>query len=975
MMNELYVLPSGSQKGDGSSAHPFTTLTQARDALRDLRRGGLSGPVTVWLRGGTYRLRESFVLTAEDGGSADAPVTYRACFGEEVCLNGGIAIPAAALQPVSDPRLRACWDPAVAGHVRQIDLAALGVVDTGGRHSFGFACAERPGYADLYDQDRPLPIARWPRAGSARTGAILDPGEALGDPSTGNLWVKDSANPPCGGTFSIDPAPIRRWANPGDLLCHGAWTHDWSPATVPVATLDPEQGRLTLALPVYSGVKANRPFYVLNAIEEIAQPGDWAVDRTRRILYLYPPAPLESLRLELSTLEQPLIRIEAGGRHLVLRDLIVECGRGHGVMIEGEDCLLAGCTLRNLGWRGADVTGARNRVQSCHIHATGQGGVRLSGGDRRTLTPSGHVAENNEIHDFNRLCKTYNSAIWPQGCGHRIAHNRLYDGPHNAILLQGNDHVIEYNEFHHLCMESDDASAIYTWRDLSARGNIIRHNYFHHIGAPTGWGTSAIYPDDGSSGLLVSGNVFYRCGHAGQVCMGAFFANGGKDHVIENNIFVDCRIAVGLMLMPPGGWLEIVREPPGGLRGMHKALYETVDIRSELYRGRYPALAELEGHPSRNIIRRNLAVRCGVLVTPEERQAIADNWRTDRDPGFADAARLDFTLAARSEAFARIPGFEPIPFREMGLRVDEYRPSLPPRHMMDCRPEMLAAPPVRGPGETVAAQLRLHFANLSDGPVEGLAVLWTNQPGTVRFGRPTVSYSLPPRGISIETVEVEVTARPDQSPVAGVRLSDTPFTLPVPVRLRYRVTLPRWDGNPALDAVDAALADAAPLTFLRGAERLGEIRLAALRSGLVFKAALSDIRPLPDRPDDGMWGGPFLGLLAAPPDARDIAAVRQPIFFAHGPTDSGTLWFFDGTRQVEPPRGIQWRVQARAGGWTICGVIPWVALGLPDQPAAFRLEVMANLVLPGVTAPALVTLFGSKPARLELDTLAEVQMP
>lgn len=973
-MIEFHVSPAGAVTGDGSPAMPYASLAQARDALRARRRAGQTRPATVWLRGGTYRLRDSFVLTPEDGGSAAAPVTYRAWPGEEVRLSGGIAIPASALRPVEDPRLAACWGPAAAGHIRQVDLAALGVTDTGGHEPFGFAWPERPGYAALYDRDRPLPLARWPREGTARTGAVLDPGEALGDPSGGILGVQDPAHPPRGATFGIDPALVRRWANPGDLLCHGAWTHDWAPATVPVRALDAVRGLLTLATPVYCSVKEGRPFQVLNAIEEIAQPGDWAVDRVRNILYLYPPAPAEALRLELSVLEQPLVRIEAGVRHAVLRDLVFECARGLGVVIEGEDCLLAGCTLRNLGWRGADVTGARNRVQSCHIHATGQGGVRLAGGDRRTLTPSGHVAENNEIHDFNRLCKTYNSAIWPQGCGHRIAHNRIYDGPHNAILLHGNDHLIEYNEFHHLCLESDDASAIYTGRNPSELGHIIRYNFFHHIGAPTGWGTSAIYSDDGSCGLTVSGNVFYRCGHAGQVCMGAFFANGGNDHVLENNVFVDCGIAVGLMQMTPAGWLDYLHEPAGGPRGIYRALYEAVDIRSELYRRRYPALADLEEHTGRNIIRRNLAVRCGLLVTPEERQVIADNWCTGGDPGFADAARLDFTLSARSEAFERIPGFAQIPFREIGLRVDAYRASLPPRHLVDCRPELVEAPPVQGPGETVPARQRLHFANLSDASVSGLAELWTNEPGTVRFDRKTVPYSLAPGEVCIEAVDLDVTARPDQGLHAGVRLADTPFTLPVPIRLRYRIALPRRDGNPALDAADALLADTPPLAFLRGADRPGEIRLAALSSGLVFTAALTDSRPLQDRPVDGMWNGPFLGLLAAPPDARDTAAVRQPVFFVHGPADTGTLWFFEGARQIEPPRGIQWRVEARTGGWTIRGVLPWVALGLPETPTAFRLEAMANLVLPGATAPALVTLFGSKPARLELATLADVDV-
>jgi hypothetical protein len=939
-----------------------------------MRRKGPSGPVTVWLRGGAYRLSRSFELAAEDGGAPGAPVVYRAWPGEEARLTGGVPVPVSALRTAGEPAVLERLPAAVRGKVVQAELAALGAGDTGGRHAFGFALPERPGYAELYDRDRPLPLARWPRDGYARTAAVRDPGAPLRDPANGVMGLENPAETPRGATFEAEADRVRRWKSPGDLLCHGAWAHDWSPSTVPVRALDPEQGLIVLDSPLFGGVKEGRPFCVLNALEEIARPGDWAVDRARGILYLFPPSPAEELRLELSVLEQPLVALGAGVRHVVLRDLVIECGRGHGVAVKGEDCLVAGCTLRNLGWRGVDVEGRRNRVQACHIHATGQGGVRLSGGNRRTLEPSGHVADNNEIHDFNRLCRTYNSALWPQGCGHRLAHNLVYDGPHNAILLHGNDHVIEFNEFHHLCLESDDASAVYTGRNPSELGNVIRHNYFHHIGAPTGWGTSAIYSDDGSCGLEVRGNVFYRCGHAGQVCMGAFFANGGKDHVVENNVFIDCRIAAGLMLMTPEGWLAYLREPAGGARGIHKALYEDVDIRAEPYRRRYPALADLEANPGRNTVRRNLAVRCGVLVTPGERQVVSDNWSTERDPGFAGLARLDFELPSDGEAFRRIPGFEPVPFRQMGLRVDEFRTVLPPRRGLDCRPEMDEAPVVQGPGETAPARLRLHFANLSDEAAAGVAALWTNRPDAVRFMRESVPFSLAPGEVRTDVVELEVTARPDLQPHAGVRLPDSPFTLPAPVRPRYRVRLSRLAGNPDLDAAEALAASAKPLAFLLGSDRLGELRLAVAGGSLIVLASLADGRPLPGGPVEGFWNGPFLGLLVAEAGATNTAAVRQPVFFAHGPADSGTLWRFEGVRQVESDAGIRWRVRGRPGGWEFRAVIPLPALGLAEEVARFRLEAMVNLVQPGEMAARLVTLFGSKPARLELETLAEVDV-
>jgi len=42
-----------------------------------------------------------------------------------------------------------------------------------------------------------------------------------------------------------------------------------------------------------------------------------------------------------------------------------------------------------------------------------------------------------------------------------VAHNLIHHAPHQAIALQGNDHVIEFNEIHHVCEESNDAGAIY----------------------------------------------------------------------------------------------------------------------------------------------------------------------------------------------------------------------------------------------------------------------------------------------------------------------------------------------------------------------------------------------------------------------------------------------------------------------------------------------------------------------------------
>jgi hypothetical protein len=47
------------------------------------------------------------------------------------------------------------------------------------------------------------------------------------------------------------------------------------------------------------------------------------------------------------------------------------------------------CEVRNLRRLGIRVTGGANhRVAACNIHHTGQGGLVMAGGDRKTLTPA-----------------------------------------------------------------------------------------------------------------------------------------------------------------------------------------------------------------------------------------------------------------------------------------------------------------------------------------------------------------------------------------------------------------------------------------------------------------------------------------------------------------------------------------------------------------------------------------------------------
>jgi hypothetical protein len=265
----------------------------------------------------------------------------------------------------------------------------------------------------------------------------------------------------------------------------------------------------------------------------------------------------------------------------------------------------------------------------------------------------------------------YHPAIMLQGVGNRAAHNLIHDAPHEAIGFGGNEHLIELNEIHRVCMESNDAGAMYNGRDWTQRGTVVRHNFLHDINGFRGQGCVGVYLDDMLAGTLISGNVFYR------VTMAAFIG-GGRDNTIENNLFVDCRPAVHVDARAMGWAADCVdNEMKRGLLAM--------PYKSELWQKRYPKLVNVwedePAAPKGNLIARNVC-KGG---TWDHVEAKARPYQTFRDNlvsqeiRFVDAAKMDFRLPDDSPVYKQVPGFQKIPFEQIGLVRDEYRPRLPER--------------------------------------------------------------------------------------------------------------------------------------------------------------------------------------------------------------------------------------------------------------------------------------------------------
>ena len=149
--------------------------------------------------------------------------------------------------------------------------------------------------------------------------------------------------------------------------------------------------------------------------------------------------------------------------------------------------------------------------------------------------------------------------------------------------------------------------------------------------------------DDMICGVEVYGNIFERCG---SYTFGGVQINGGKENVIENNIFYRCPAAVSFTSMwTPEKWEAYLDT----VTVVRKMMYEDVDINSAVYRQRYPELQRLHEDFNRNIIRNNLVVDCPqVLITGHD----GDPGRRTRHP-VAMPTRFSGPLRAEADPARR----------------------------------------------------------------------------------------------------------------------------------------------------------------------------------------------------------------------------------------------------------------------------------------------------------------------------------
>jgi hypothetical protein len=653
---EFFVAPGGNDGWSGraatagpNGAGPFATLSRARDEIRVLKQAGPlpAGGATVEVAAGVYELAEPLELTAADSGTAEAPIVYRASAGAEVRLVGGRQV--TNFVPVTDPAVLQRLDEGARGQVFQADLKALGITDFGEVATDGKRL-------EVFFQDKPMTLARWPNEGFVRIVDVVG-----GAPHKIHGIPGDKI-----GRFTYDGERPSRWAGEADAWLHGYWFWDWSDQRQQIESIDPEKHVLAVKPPYHQyGYRKNQWYYALNLLAELDAPGEWYLDRTAGLLYFWPPAPLDQGRTLVSVL--PALISCTNTSAVTFRGLTLEATRGTPVTIGGGSGMrVIGCVIRNTGGSAVSASGSDHGVIGCDVYETAAGGIHLAGGDRQTLTPAGNFAENNHVHHYARWNRVYNPGITLHGVGNRASHNLIDNAPHMAMGFGGNDHLIEFNEIHSVCFESNDAGAIYTGRNWSMCGTVIRSNYLHHINGFEGRGCVGVYLDDQFGGTQITGNLFYKVTRAAMI-------GGGRNCTIENNIFIDCVPAThvdsrGL------GWAA------GGRGGLEEGL-KSLPYQTPPWSERYPYLVKLlEENPMApvgNVIARNICVggRWGDFDGQAKPLVTFQDNLLDEDPRFVDAERQDFALRPDSPAWKL--GFKAIPLEKIGLYRDEARASWP----------------------------------------------------------------------------------------------------------------------------------------------------------------------------------------------------------------------------------------------------------------------------------------------------------
>jgi len=559
--HDLFIAPDGDDTHCGGSDAPLSTLSGALSRLRQLRQQGkLAVPTTVWVRGGTYSLPRTVVFTPDDS----APVTFRACPGEQPVFDGGRRVTGwTAVQLNGHTVWRAPLPPEITWTVDQL-----------------FVNGQRK-----------------TRAAFPKKTFLRIAGDNLEHPRLTN----------CADHFAVRPGDFNpNWSAPQDI--EACVIHKWIEERMPFRSFDADSQLFhSTHTSRFELDPADTEYRWENVREALTEPGEYYCDGRERVLYYRPekqekihqldaviPAvgcflrfdgdPEANRRVEWLTFDGLTFRHGGAFRPVIeanfdFHDPIAPAYRNYPLKTVWFDelkqmhrlsagapqgaahqpgsiflygaahCTIANCTVEDGGWYGIAVDAGCSDIHLIRneFRHLGAGGIRVGGADPETaahhpaLLTERLTATDNHIHHVGELQFSACGIILFHAAANRIEHNHIHDLYYTGISCGWTwgygpavtrENRIGWNRIHDLGKKLlSDMGGIYL---LGIQpGTRVYNNHISNIASRYygGWG---IYTDEGSSHIVIEENICHDCS-----CEG-FHQHYGRENIVRFNVFALC---------------------------------------------------------------------------------------------------------------------------------------------------------------------------------------------------------------------------------------------------------------------------------------------------------------------------------------------------------------------------------------------------------------------------------------------------
>ena len=677
-----YVATSGSDTNSGTIDAPFRTLEKAQTAIRALSRPLAAGGVTVYLRSGTHWRTSTFSLTGSDSGTPTAPIIYAGYPGENVVISTGTALPSSAwgqLALSETNRVTTGVDP-----TRIWETSASAFTNKGpypvkyGTWPVRNAQAVTTSVPDVFYKGSRAWLSRYPnhdpsldyRTSSLKMNGIAPDVTGTTYLNTSGTYASSSGtNVAVGGAFfyySADAGHVERWKTAlthGGVWLQGYWRVTWQSDVAQVLDIDTGKQAVEFAPGAapsggfgnkyatgpagYGGRPGNKaePFWVLNLLEEIDQPGEWCVDFSRNKLYFMMDTAGAPPDGSVVVADNTSSVVQISGSNVILQGLTFDQCLGVGVMLSNtaSQNLIAGCTFRNITNTVVSIqSGSNNGVVSCDMsdlasmamQITASGTLGVNSPDQK------NYIVNNSIYRLGRYAPMYTPGVnlVSPASGNRVAHCTMYDLPHMGVQPGGYRNFYEFNDIGLYGTQVDDNGAFYCYENHQA-GDTYRFNYCHDTPL-----ASAITFD--GVNRVVSGHFQGNISQQDQYCEGQSLGIGLCSGVEATN-----NMSIG------GGRYSSFPFTSASMQNINNNV---------AIAGYYPpdfhwTLSTMVG--GSNVFTNSTA---DVLAN-------GPNSSYTDDPGFIDMAGEDLRLRPDAQVLSDLPDFKPIPFEMIGTYNDEYR--------------------------------------------------------------------------------------------------------------------------------------------------------------------------------------------------------------------------------------------------------------------------------------------------------------